>query len=310
MTDLCRYFLHDVLVAATGLRDEFDAGRLSRLEFAVKLNDFRFRDEEGDYWFLDARTIQWYCFDRRQWQPTGEDPKVLEGPVSPTLKQPIPIEDGGPQLEPLASGDGAEDWALPEILVRIARVTRTGYERGRTSSNDVEEMLAGQVLLDGKGQVWAVGVRSGQWYYVEDGQWQLSQVAPSSVSAPGPGPDSLQCTDCGALVEQVKVCQECGTALETASPVEQPLLGASILQFLFSSADRLPETVTDPWDPPAGFPEPLIEADVQCPSCSARNPPGSRFCNQCGSRLGCPNCGTVNPPHHRFCYHCGAALDE
>ena len=310
MIDLRRYFLHDILAAATEVRDKSDAGRLSRLECAVKLTDFRFRDDDGNYWFLDARTLLWYRFDLGEWQRAGEDPKVLVGPVSSTLKRPVPPDDEEPKLEPLASGDDAEGWALPEILARIARVTSVGYERGRISSGEAEEMLAGQVLLDENGQVWAVGVRSGQWYCVENGQWQLSPSPPGPVPAVGAGVDSRQCTNCSALVEEGNVCPKCGTSLETVLPAEQPLLEASILQLLFSNADRLPESVTDPWDPPAGFPQPLIEADVQCPSCNGRNLPGSRFCNQCGARLGCPNCGTVNPPHHRFCFHCGVALDE
>jgi hypothetical protein len=274
MTDLRRYYLHDVLVAAIELRDAVDSGTLSRFEFALKLNDFRFRDDEGDYWFLDARTARWYRFAQGAWQPAAADPKVLEGPVSATLHRAVSPADAGAQLEPLANSDDADDWSVPNLMERIAQVTRLDYERGRTSAAEVEDILAGQIAIDEGGRIWAVGVRSGQWYHVKDGQWQPAQ------GAPGLEP--------------------------TAEPAA---LDASVLRFVFSDAERLPERVAEPWDPPAGFPESLIERDIQCPACSAKNPPGSRFCNQCAERLGCPACGTVNPPHHRFCYQCGRGLD-
>ena len=49
-----------------------------------------------------------------------------------------------------------------------------------------------------------------------------------------------------------------------------------------------------------------------CPHCGADNPPGARFCINCGQPLPrvCPTCGTVNPPAARFCMQCGAALDS
>ena len=49
---------------------------------------------------------------------------------------------------------------------------------------------------------------------------------------------------------------------------------------------------------------------MNCPTCGTQNPPGSRFCNECGSPLasGCPTCGTQNPPGSKFCNECGTVL--
>jgi class 3 adenylate cyclase/tetratricopeptide (TPR) repeat protein len=51
---------------------------------------------------------------------------------------------------------------------------------------------------------------------------------------------------------------------------------------------------------------------VQCPRCGQANPPGVKFCGECGSRLelACPACRTANPPTNRFCHGCGAPLGE
>ena len=49
---------------------------------------------------------------------------------------------------------------------------------------------------------------------------------------------------------------------------------------------------------------------MRCPQCQAENPPGSRFCNACGTRLVlvCPACQHPNRPGNRFCNACGQAL--
>ena len=48
-----------------------------------------------------------------------------------------------------------------------------------------------------------------------------------------------------------------------------------------------------------------------CPACGFENPPGMRFCGQCGAALPvrCPACDASNPPENRFCGQCGAALE-
>jgi hypothetical protein len=53
---------------------------------------------------------------------------------------------------------------------------------------------------------------------------------------------------------------------------------------------------------------------VYCPGCGTANRDGSRFCNECGTKLPtmtsslCPTCGTPNPPHSLFCEKCGTRL--
>jgi predicted amidophosphoribosyltransferase len=49
---------------------------------------------------------------------------------------------------------------------------------------------------------------------------------------------------------------------------------------------------------------------MQCPSCRADNPPGNRFCDQCGEALEarCPQCSAVLRAGARFCGGCGHRL--
>ena len=49
---------------------------------------------------------------------------------------------------------------------------------------------------------------------------------------------------------------------------------------------------------------------IVCPQCGYVNPPGAKFCINCGYMLGkkCPQCGYVNPPDAKFCANCGTRL--
>jgi class 3 adenylate cyclase/predicted ATPase len=51
---------------------------------------------------------------------------------------------------------------------------------------------------------------------------------------------------------------------------------------------------------------------VRCPRCGHENPPGQRFCGQCGNPLAslCASCGASNPPGQRFCGTCGTPLES
>ena len=49
---------------------------------------------------------------------------------------------------------------------------------------------------------------------------------------------------------------------------------------------------------------------MKCSACGAGNPPGQRFCGECGVVLPlvCPACGAANPAKQKFCGGCGSAL--
>jgi class 3 adenylate cyclase/tetratricopeptide (TPR) repeat protein len=49
---------------------------------------------------------------------------------------------------------------------------------------------------------------------------------------------------------------------------------------------------------------------MACPACGHENPPGQKFCGDCGARLAsrCSACGAANPPDQKFCGDCGRPL--
>lgn len=54
-------------------------------------------------------------------------------------------------------------------------------------------------------------------------------------------------------------------------------------------------------------------AALRCPSCGYSNPEGTKFCQECGTKMGasaCVSCGAALAPGSRFCGECGARQPE
>jgi class 3 adenylate cyclase/tetratricopeptide (TPR) repeat protein len=51
---------------------------------------------------------------------------------------------------------------------------------------------------------------------------------------------------------------------------------------------------------------------LKCPRCQHENPPGLKFCGECGALLAmvCPACGAAHAPDQKFCGECGARLGQ
>ncbi len=50
---------------------------------------------------------------------------------------------------------------------------------------------------------------------------------------------------------------------------------------------------------------------MTCPNCGQANPPGKKFCSNCGTKLAmaCPNCGAALEGTERFCGECGTPVE-
>lgn len=52
---------------------------------------------------------------------------------------------------------------------------------------------------------------------------------------------------------------------------------------------------------------------LTCPQCGSRNPDDTKFCQECGAKLGamkCRGCGVELAPGTRFCGECGTRVEE
>jgi len=61
---------------------------------------------------------------------------------------------------------------------------------------------------------------------------------------------------------------------------------------------------------------PIQQATIACRKCGTQNPAGTKFCGNCGNKLGplkmvkCPKCETENPSEMKFCGNCGTKMKQ
>ena len=53
----------------------------------------------------------------------------------------------------------------------------------------------------------------------------------------------------------------------------------------------------------------VVLEGIKCPKCSSMNPPDSKFCSECSTKLlvTCKNCNRLIPAHSKHCHFCGRA---
>ncbi|HUU87987.1 MAG TPA: SPFH domain-containing protein [Candidatus Glassbacteria bacterium] len=65
-----------------------------------------------------------------------------------------------------------------------------------------------------------------------------------------------------------------------------------------------------------GMQTPVPAATIPCQKCGNQNPIGTKFCGNCGNKMGslnmvkCPKCGTEMSPQMKFCGNCGAKMEQ
>jgi hypothetical protein len=143
--------------------------------------------------------------------------------------------------------------ADPAIFVQraVGRVV-DAYTSGKIHSAAAEALLEDLYLVDGDGEVWALGAQTGTWHTYE-GEWR-------PASQP-PGREAFRF----------------GTG-EARSP-EQALAGLE--RFLAQAESLIPESIVADWSPPADFPE----AVGACPHCGALNIGDIPSCVLCGRAI-------------------------
>ncbi|MFN2154959.1 MAG: zinc-ribbon domain-containing protein [Anaerolineae bacterium] len=279
--------------AARVVREDTEAGMLSQLDLALALSTFLFRGAEGSYWYHDAWMEAWYRFDGRDWMlAQGGPPQELEG-LDGLAVPPEPIS---PPQDTDATMVAAVASPVQALVAAQAEV-REAYRVGWIASTDAEALLGQSVLIDHDGRVWTVGANSGTWYCDDGTGWVQKPAPPDPDSLARIRPPAGPCPSCGAALEGSTTCPACGTAVppELEGLSENAYINA--VRALLSQVGALPEPLTAPWAPPAGYPNielpritrraPLVAADrpVRCPACGTELRPGARFCGQCGTAI-------------------------
>ena len=98
-----------------------------------------------------------------------------------------------------------------------------------------------------------------------------------------------------------------------------PTNGPMISDYAEDLLQKMQKTTTAPTPAPTPKPKPApvetLKTGAVCPKCGTSNPPGNKFCGECGAEIKppkpvCPKCGAENPVGNKFCGECGAPLGE
>lgn len=285
MTSLRHYTTDEAEHLAACFRQSV-ADRIITLEAArLALEQFKFRDLMKVYWTVGPQSETWYRFGRGEWRAAKAPLTALEAPailrswdLNAALREP---EEAVQTLAGHNDDTNTADWLTKRNLAIGA-----AYQAAQLTSDMAIERLSRLCLLDKTGRFWTVGAQSGAWFVFEGRQWVKASAAPA--------PESLM-----------------NTLAEGRRNAPSEKIIGRIEDFLECGADVLPEPLTDEWNPPADFPEPVRP----CPVCRMVNVTEKGACYFCGSDLRlapahriCPRCGAVLRPNKKFCTACGARM--
>jgi len=307
MQDLRMYPNASIEAAANEVMEHYRLGAISTHELGADLSRFVLRDSEGIYCAYDARQGRWYRHISEVWGSVSSAADLLEGPADlPVDRQ--PVEDL-PQSETLAGGQAkGEAEPILQTLPRIARMIAKAYADGQINLLAANEVLQANALIDRMGRPWMPGARTGKWYAYAAGAWKASRTPPAEEDFINLNQQSGACQFCGAALEGLPACPNCHKPVPPAFDVGDDTKTAEVIEGLLEAAGSLPEALSEPWDPPAWYPDAIQIDGIVCPTCQEENKASSNFCNRCGTVLAPLRIETAPPAALKFCTHCGAEL--
>lgn len=330
MTNLRINLQKDIEETAQDLNEQYTLGAIDLHMYGTKLSCLIFRSQSTDYWALDGRGMQWYCFSKSAWKPMAGVPSRLEGladlPIFHSSLNEKRTKIDETELPPETKGSRPDHQIYSEFVDLI----HSAYQDGDLTSDEAEAYLYSHFLIARNGLPWTLGVKTRHWYRFNQDKWQMSKTPPTDMQlARLPGADRL-CPKCGKETAGESQCPHCGAELPTSLALDNKEAWIAMTDYLVNSLGELPEQLIEPWQPPAWYPDAIHPAGVTCTLCQASNPAGSRFCNSCGSpflqeqdepkstqkqkaespktSMICLSCGAILAPGKKFCTNCGTPV--
>ncbi len=167
------------------LRD-YKAGRIDETAFTAEVDKLQFQDERGRYWMIGAQSGNWHYYDGQAWQQA--DPRDADN-------LPFVDEQGRYWQRGIKSGDWyyynpeTKEWVKPGPTdpSRPFKVQGQNESRPQTQSSPIYQtpvyaqtpgpamsgapQFDGELFQDDEGRYWAVGAKSGQWYFYDQNGW-------------------------------------------------------------------------------------------------------------------------------------------
>ncbi|MFQ5612746.1 MAG: LysM peptidoglycan-binding domain-containing protein [Anaerolineae bacterium] len=159
------------------LKAEFESEKLDEAAFQKAVDGLQTQDEWGRYWMIGAQSGEWYYYNGQEWAQA--DP-------AETYKLPYIDEEGRYWMIGAQSGEwyyyDGEAWVLPDSPGAEPH-TAAGPQSPPPAGDNT------QYYQDDEGRYWALGAKSGEWYFYDETGWHRSEDLPGQAPAsPPPSP--------------------------------------------------------------------------------------------------------------------------
>ncbi|MBE7467557.1 MAG: PD40 domain-containing protein [Anaerolineales bacterium] len=167
------------------LFSDFQAGKLDEAAFIVEVDKLQFQDNRGRFWMMGAQSGAWHYYDGQTWHQA--DPRDADN-------LPFVDEQGRYWQRGAKSGDWyyynseTKEWVKPGPGddSRPTPVVSRGEGRQKRASTaaaptyqshlypqtaDNAPQFDGELFQDDEGRYWAIGAKTGQWYFYDHAGW-------------------------------------------------------------------------------------------------------------------------------------------
>lgn len=184
------------------LSGDYQAGKIDEAVFIAEVDKLQFQDPRGRFWMIGAQSGAWHYYDGQNWQQA--DPRDAEN-------LPFVDEQGrywqrgvksgdwyyyNPEtkewVKPSPSGDsrpvpvyGRGDSSAPRQPSSTAYPTQPQpYEQPSYSMGSDAPQFDGELFQDDEGRYWAIGAKTGQWYFYDHTGWHPAHEFQPTNPAP------------------------------------------------------------------------------------------------------------------------------
>lgn len=165
---------------------DYQAGKIDEARYIAEVDKLQFQDGWGRYWMIGAQSGSWHYYDGQNWQQA--DPREAD-------RLPFMDDQGIYWQRGVKSGDwyyyqpDTGEWVKPGAGDAVASPSvGRGQTRPQPTSTFVPAQtqlhpqsqdagpgmpgqLDGQLFQDDEGRYWAIGEKTGQWYFYDQNGW-------------------------------------------------------------------------------------------------------------------------------------------
>ncbi len=155
------------------LRRDFEAGKLDEAAFVAEVDKLQFQDHLGRYWMIGAQSGNWHYYDGQAWHQA--DPRQADN-------LPFVDEYGRYWQKGVKSGEWyyyrpeTGEWVKPDQaeVPGFAGYAGAGPSAGAPAQGAAPSAAGGidaELYQDDEGRYWAIGRKTGQWYFYDYDGW-------------------------------------------------------------------------------------------------------------------------------------------